>query len=524
MTARHFDVVVLGRSLGALAAAALLARREFRVLCLGQGDRPASYRFDRHVLARRAFTLLAGASPVWRKLLQELAQTPSFRRRTTSLDPMFVVMSEGRRIEVPPDMELFGREIDREYPEVRQLVEELYATFAQVNAAADATFERDVVWPPGSLWERLETSRAAAGLPFAGRERQQDLLGKFPASHPYRELVQLPALFATDLAVAGNQLPQFALARLHGAWTRGVQALERGEDELTEFLVERILAHGGECRLDERATSLLVRRGAVRGVVVDGEEHATGAGSVVSDHSGEALADLAHGEGITKHAERDWPRLTASAGRFVVSLIVKTRGLPGPLGVEAFLLPSGSGRPDPRKPIVHLQRSPAAIHQADAPAEAEDETLLVAETLLPVRGPLTLLEAREAVLGTLRAHLPFLDRHLVVVDSVHDGLPVHDFERGVRREIDRTHLSGGSPGPEPMQWLWSVDPPGFLELAGEPIRGPIPGTYLVGRSVLPALGQEGQLLAAWSAARLITRRDRTRQKMRRQMWTKIETG
>ena len=74
-----------------------------------------------------------------------------------------------------------------------------------------------------------------------------------------------------------------------------------------------------------------------------------------------------------------------------------------------------------------------------------------------------------------------------------------------------------------MQWLWTVEPSGYLDLAGEPVRGPIPGTYLVGPSVIPALGQEGQLLAAWGAARIITAADKNRQKMRRQMWTKIET-
>ncbi len=56
VTARHYDVVVLGRSLGALSAAAILARRDFRVLLLGQGARPASYRYERFRLKRRAFT------------------------------------------------------------------------------------------------------------------------------------------------------------------------------------------------------------------------------------------------------------------------------------------------------------------------------------------------------------------------------------------------------------------------------------------------------------------------------------
>ncbi len=146
MTSRHYDVIVLGRSLGALTAAALLARRDFRVLVLGQGQRPQSYRYDQRVLQRRAFTLLCGSSPAWRRVLQELAQSPQFRRRVRSLDPMFAVLSDARRVEVPPDMELYARELDREFPEVRQLVDELYLNVAQVNSAADAAFERDLAF------------------------------------------------------------------------------------------------------------------------------------------------------------------------------------------------------------------------------------------------------------------------------------------------------------------------------------------------------------------------------------------
>jgi hypothetical protein len=44
----------------------------------------------------------------------------------------------------------------------------------------------------------------------------------------------------------------------------------------------------------------------------------------------------------------------------------------------------------------------------------------------------------------------------------------------------------------------------------------------VSPAVLPALGVEGELVAAWGAARLVTRTDRKREKMRREMWSKIE--
>jgi len=515
VTSRHYDVIVLGRSLGALASAALLARRDFRVLLLGQGQHGQTYRFEEHVLCRRSFTLLAGSSPTWRRILHELAQSPQFRRRATPLDPMFVVLSEGRRIEVPPDMELFGREIEREFPEVRQLVDELYGSIAMVNAAADAAFERDALWPPGNLWERFETGRIASSLPLA-----IDLLGKFPSGHAYREITTIPASFASNSAILGGDFPSFALSRLHGAWTRGVQALARAEDELAEFLCERIAAHGGVVELNRRATSLVTRRGVAIGVIEDGEEAATGAGAVLSDQSGEILAALSGGEGVTKSARDDWPRMNAEAGRFVVSLVVNTRGLPGPLSKEAFVVPTERKRKDPRHPTVHLQRCEAAFSERQ---QAKDETLLVAEAILPTRGSLTLLEAREAVLGTLRDALPFLDEHLLIVDSAHDGLPLYDYRSGARREVDRVHLHGASTAAEAMERLWKVEPAGYLEIAGEPIRGPIPNTYLVGKTVLPGLGQEGELMAAFGAAKLITRKDGARQKMRRQMWSKIET-
>lgn len=521
MTSRHYDVIVLGRSVGALTCAAVLARRDFRVLVLGQGQRSQLYRYDQRVLARRPFTFLAGSSPVFKRILQELAQSQQFRRRVEALDPMFGFLSPGRRLEVPPDMELFVREIEREYPEVRQLVDELYTTIAHVNAAVDLAFDKDAVWPPGTLWERFETGRISSALPYVKADRNVDLLSKFPSGHPFRDLLLLPASFATNLAVPPDRLPPLGLSRLHGAWTRGVSALTQSEKELSDFLIERIEAHGGVVALDRRAASIVVRRGTAVGVIEDGEGEATGCSAVVSDQSGEAVAELSGGEGVTKQAHSDWPQLRAEISRFVVSLRVKTDGLPASLPAESFFVPERYARRDPRSPALRLSRlSPRLLDDSDAHPNG---TLLVAEALLPTRGALTVLEARDAVLASLREHLPFLDRALQMVDSPHDGLPLWDFRNGARRDVERAHLQGAATNAEPMERLWTVEPSGYLELAGEPVRGPVPGTYLVGKTVLPGLGQEGELIAAWSVARVITGKDRQRQRMRRQMWSKIET-
>jgi hypothetical protein len=98
------------------------------------------------------------------------------------------------------------------------------------------------------------------------------------------------------------------------------------------------------------------------------------------------------------------------------------------------------------------------------------------------------------------------------------------YDKGRRRAVDRLAMKGAPAAQEPMVRQIEVDPPGYLGLAGEPIRGPIERTLLVGRSVLPGLGQEGELLAAWGAARLVTRTDRKKERMRRDMWSKIEIG
>ena len=522
MSAKHFDVIVLGRSIGALTAAALLARRDFTVMVLGQGERAPTYRLDRRVLQRRAFTMLAATSPIWQKVVGELAQSQTWKRRIRPASPMMQVLAPRRRIDLPPDMALLGREIDREYPELRRLVDELYAELARVNGAADEAFEHDAVWPPGTFWERRETNRYAALLPHVRAEPDADLLSEFPRGHAFRQIVTASALFATHLATLP---PPFAVARLHGAWTRGVYTLARGEEELEEFLVDRIEAHGGRCLFGDRAASLQLRRGAAVGVVIDGDEAPTGASFVLTDADGEVIAGLSGGEGIHKRAQREWPRITSSVGRFVVSLVVRREGLPGPLGPEAFVLPgdrgaarpAGKSVPPAQRPAVHLQR-------VGRPGEGAGEELIVAELLLPDRSPITLHEARQAVLTSLAAELPFLERHLVLVDSVHDGLPVWIYENGKRRAVERAALKGGSGAPEPMLRQLDVDPPGYLGLGGEPIRGPVERTLMVGRSVLPGLGQEGQLLAAWGAARLVTRTDRQKERMRRDMWSKVEIG
>jgi hypothetical protein len=335
-----------------------------------------------------------------------------------------------------------------------------------------------------------------------------DLLGEFPRDHVYRRIVGESVRFATDLA---QPLPAFAVARLHGACARGLTTLEGGDHELEELLLERVTANGGELALDDRATHLAVKGGAVAGVVLDGVPGSLGAGFVVTDLVGEAVANLSGGVGLTERAHRDWPRITPSRARFVTSIVARTAGVPCALGREVVVL-GDERRSGLEGRAIHLERCGTG---------ADGQELLAVEMLLDERDGAALYDARRVIVERLCRELPFFAQHLVLVDSVHDGLPLWRYVEGTRVEVERVDARLPVRA-EPMERQLEVDPPGFLGLGGEPVRGPLERTLLCGASVLPGLGREGRLLAALSAVRLVTKSDRRKTRFRRETWTKLE--
>lgn len=512
MPQRYFDVVVLGMRTGALVCAALLARRDFRVLVVGDGYLPSTYRLGDLPLRRRTFTHLSAALPSYRRLLAELAQTQAFRRRLRPLDPMFQVLEGTSRLDVSADPAVLARELDRELPGTRGPIEELYAGLGRLNAAIDSVLDQDAIWPPGTFWERRETARLRDALP--------DVPAVLPVDAAYRRIIELGARFSSHLASGPTEpLPPLATARLHAAWTRSPVELSGDEDEWVAQLVERIRAHGGEVRPSERCEAILHHRGRVRGVILDSDGEETGAGFVIADRPADRLVDRVRD--LAAEPRDPHPAARVARRRFVLSLVVGSTLVPAPLGRLSFLR-----APDDRGVDVLLQR--ATFAAPDPGLTARDAELWVCEALLDganMPGFDGELRGREAVLATVRAHFPFVDRHLLVVDSPHDGAPTFARRDGEDlRALPRSELrlGGGSisaESAEPQFHRWAD---AYAGIGGEPIRTGVEHLLTVAPTVLPALGVEGELLAAWGAARLVTKTDRKRERMRREMWSKIE--
>ncbi len=505
MPTRHYDIVVLGTGLGAATVAALLARRSFRVLVLGQARAPALYRYDGMPLARRATTFLAQSAPVFRRILAELSQLTPMRRRARALDPMFQAITGTGRIDVPPDTELFAREIEREMPELRRQTDELYGELARGNAAADAALDADVTLPPGGFWERREARRILGALPHldVGADR---IVAELPPEHAYRAIALASARFASDSASA---LSGFAFARLHGAWTRGITTTTFGEADVVDLLLERVRAHGGEVRLGERADAVVIKGSKVSAVQTAEDGELVGAEFVVGDMPVRSLLALCQGYEPSPRALATLPPLEPARWRFVASAIVGDAGLPAALAAESFLL-------DPRRGVFHVSRI-----RGEGTGLPEGTSLVVVEALLdrpdPPRG------MRSTVLRRLEKIAPFFQRHLRVFDSPHDGEPLVDLRAGEHSVARALLRSGGAfVDPEPMPAQYRTSDEEMRGLGGDPARALADNLFAVGKSLLPALGQEGELLGAWGVARVITKTDGRRERLRKELWSKLE--
>jgi hypothetical protein len=127
--------------------------------------------------------------------------------------------------------------------------------------------------------------------------------------------------------------------------------------------------------------------------------------------------------------------------------------------------------------------------------------VLSVEALATDPAPEALRALRTALRRELDKQLPFVNRHLLLVHSPHDGIA----PEGVDGE------RGQAAPPSAMEPIWAMprdDRP--LGFCGLPHGTGIKHLLLASRQVLPGLGVEGELAAGWAAARIVLQTERKR--------------
>ena len=530
MNRRHYDAIFVGSALEPLTAAALLAKRGFRVLVIGQGELSPSYTIGGRTFPRSAHTFLAAHSPLARRVFAELAMGQAFRRRAHAIDPSFQVITPKMRMDVTTSSDALHRELAREMGEVSRVVHDFHDLTERACSDLDRVMLRDLRWPPESFFERREFARATAHQTFDRRGGGMHLFGELPEPHAFRTTAHAPVAFGSH--ADAEQLTELARVRLYTAWHRGAAKLDGGEAWLVSALLAKLETYGGDHRPDAKVAQVLLRRNRAVGVELATTGEAIGAGFVIHGGPLDTLHRLVPSASLRPLFER-YGEPSPRYFRYTLNVVLDASAVPVGMSRDVFVVR------DPARPLVaenflriDAHPFPAAPHSAEASGAAESlapssgdpttDRLLTCEVLLERRmvegAGQHLASMRERVLGALGEVVPFLGDHVRCVDSPHDGRELQDLQ--LRRQVPPREPWGR--GPHSMSAVYAFPRMGPLGLSALPARTPIKRLLLCNRQLAPSLGQEGSFLAAVGAARLVTRSDRSRERTRRGLWAQPE--
>ncbi|MCP4606281.1 MAG: hypothetical protein GY847_38185 [Proteobacteria bacterium] len=502
-TTNYYDVVVMGMELGPLAAGALLARRGFRVLVVGQSDPTDRYLCFNHMFTKRPFLFTSAGSPAVRRVISELTMGQLFQHAVNTSDPAFQIVFPRARLDIYQDPELTKAEIYREFPDAASVVDQTFEKIGRINGEIDKLIANDIVIPPESFLEKREFARAEVQNPFrAGLHAEFDVGPS--ASERFNEFLSAPVRFES---AGASSLPPLVQFRQISGWLFDCQAIEGGRDGLRALLTDQIVGQGGDQHLTQQVAEIGVRKGRVVGVRMAGREEMTGCQVVLTDLSAKELAPLVQPSEWNKRFHALINESSDPTYGYAVNLGVDPEVVPAGLRNTAFVS-FGHGLGDE---LLRIEQVPqkdndmAALHVSCVVPPGDEETIQ--------SGAL-----RDAILDRMRWLVPFLDNHLRVIHSPFDGFGSIDLRGDAKGDVPPV------PHPEEVP-KWRLRPPcpdGVLGIENLPYRAGIKGLLMAGEQVISGLGAEGELVAAWGAARIASKMDPRRERLVRSMRSKVE--
>ncbi len=503
----HYDVLVLGADIPALAAGALLARRGFRVVWVPHDAVGNTYVWDDVTFRRAPETATFVDTPAWQKIAADLS-LPSIAPRRSATDAIVTqVVLPKHRVDVRSDRDALLAELEREFPELRRPIEELFDRFSTARREFDEALAVDAPWPPDGFFARRAVNKALSLARSRVALNAQDVLADFPEGHHFRTVIHGLARFSVDTdpdALDGAQI-----ARAWSLALSGMPVVDGGRDALARLLGDRIVQFGGDIRSRERVREIVVERGRVAGVRFDVTDESVGCSHCITALSAQSAYALAR----TDVAPSFMDQLALAEpvyARYALNVLVRAGGIPPGLASRAFLVL------DPRRPMAEEN----LVYTELSPTDAQGRTVVTAHVLLPRavvdEGASYLARVRRRVLDALAHVLPFLSRNLLAVDSPHDGLDLEDRARDLTARV----AARWDGAPEPMSAVLRRWPDAFAGVCALPLRGPIANLWFVNRSIVPGFGEEGALLAALSAVREVTDTDPSKLRLRREVLRK----
>lgn len=498
LTTNHYDLVVIGPDVAGLVAAALVARRNKRVLVIPHGSAEGSVRLGGQSLALDTAPVLhMGTAPVQR-VFQELGLWQQIRRDQGLVEGMVHWVLPKQRLDLVPPDGRFAAETAREWP--LDPVADAWSLLRRWTDATDELLDQlltsDNALVADGFWSRRFLSRVATQLPG----KNVDELEPLPQDHPLRAAARAVEPWLQHLSPA--QLGKVASLRLLGLWARGPGDVPRGLPHIRKALLQRIELHSGEVKPDLRVAELQIRRGKVVGLSLLGKRDRYGCDHViVAMDPRRLLQGMLPAEHVPKPLAASAQSIVPVAYRFVMHAEIDERGLSPALSGTAVCLPA------PEHPITPADSSSRAtwvahgvghtyVRVGAGPREGV-KRLSITRVIAPGEDVLTL---RERVLEELdlRGVLPFCHDHIGLLYSPHDGRDASD-----GRGRPRADIGPGSAMQVPMDPLYAVTGEPSLGVGVLPHGSGIKNLHFAGRLTLPGLGLEGEFAAGTMAAGLV---------------------
>jgi phytoene dehydrogenase-like protein len=499
-----YDVVVLGTHLEPLLCAALLGREGLRVLVLGQGVPEPTYTLGDVEVEPYGLTITGIQSPAVQGTLELLALRQDLRQHMVAQDAVFQLLLANHRIDVGLDTDAWLSELSREFPSLQQQAADITRTLAEVRAELDVVVGREVTWPPEAFLERQRFSLVTSGQRYDRQGQGWTSWNQLAHRHPLR--VAFEAVLPHVSGLLPGQHSDATRARLHGHLLGGVTELSGGWRWFREALFSRIRSWGGDVRARDHADAIRPepRQGHVITLGRTGEEIGCSQvvhGTPISDLS-RLLTDRTPMTSLFEHVGE--PR--SRAYRCSVSALVDRKGVPDALGRLALLCPD--------------ERAPERALLLRSRVVDDERVLFMVCTLIDehlvdtASSPLRFV--REEAMQALRAVIPFLDDHIIWIDSPHDGLPPQGSDDGQELACSEPWARG----PYTMRAIYEYPTRRALGACGLPTRTPVRGLFLCNEQVAPGFGFEGSFLAATSVTRIIASRYRRQDWLRRGPWAR----
>ncbi len=500
MTDYYYDVAVIGMEIGPLTAGALLAKRGFRVLVLGHGADCDRYSCCGFEFSKRPFRMIGSESFAVRRIIDDLGISQLWQHAIRRDDPMWQIVLPNARLDIGRNPRHITREVKRELPPDAKGLDDAIEAVGRINGEISKLLAGDFLLPPETFFEKREFARIEVQNPF---RLPYGIPGTKKAAN-IPDYLMLPCYMES----AGNiELHPIVKYRQLGGWLFDCVAFENGIDGIRKILLEQIIGQGGDVHPTLSADEIEVTRGSVTAILVHGRSKATGCRAILTHLSPYDLSKLIKPVNHTKQFRNLIEKSIESALGYSVNLGMDSEVIPEGLAQVCFLQNHGIIGDE----LLRIEKIP----QKDHKKAALNLSCIVPHNL---KEDIETGSLRDRILDKIRRIIPYLDQYLHVIHSPFDSfgsINLRETEEGNNpTEISQENVS--------VWKLFAPNEKGTFGAGVLPHRTGIKGLLLAGSQALRGLGIEGEMQAAWGAARIVRKMDPRRERLVKSIRAKVE--